>query len=86
MGDDLTAEIVATTNGSIDAQIEALESVQLMPRPMRDIILERILAQAKAAGLTEANLLDSAHPGYHEGYEGLYRLHARIDALRRERV
>lgn len=84
---DMTQEeIKQATNGPLDAQIEALERHQLLPRITRDMHRMVTLQAAAAQGITEADLLDENHAAFSPGYKRFYDFDAQIAALRAQRV
>lgn len=79
-------EVKTETNAAIDAQIDALERQQLLPRITRDMHKMVTLKEATALGITEANLLDELHPAYSPGYRRFYDFDAAIALLRSTRI
>jgi len=79
-------EIKAETNSALDAQIDALERQQLLPRITRDMHRMVTLKEAAAQGITEAQLLDENDPAFSPGYKRFYDFDAIIAALRAQRI
>lgn len=84
---DMTPEEIRhATNCPLDAQIDALERQSILPRIVRDNLRQQALREASALGLTEANLLDPAHPACSPGYMKFMALHNEIADLRKRRI
>lgn len=79
------AVIDAAFNAGKNAQIDAIERQTLVSRPVREFMLTLFKAQAAAAGVTEANLLDPQHPAYSPAYKKVWDCNEDIKALRAQR-
>lgn len=76
-------EMVAAQNkAKVQAELNALELSQLMPRVTREFLLAATVLQAKSLGITEANLLDPEHAAYSPGFKKMWDFNQQTIELR----
>lgn len=67
---------------SIQGQINALESVQLLPRVTREFLIAQFVALATSHGLTKEQLLNPQDAAYAPGFAKVVAFDNEIKALR----
>lgn len=76
-------EMVAAQNkAKALAELNALEVANLMPRVTREFMIAATIIQAKALGITEAQLLDANDPAYSPGFKKMWDFNEQTKVLR----